>query len=122
MSGGALTLDQSTVAANAAYDNYDGGGIAILDTTADPPLTIHNSIVADNITLGSNPDILHDPHGILDVDHSLIGDTSGLNLSQLLAIASGRENLTNVDPLLGPLAFHGGTHGDSQFAHRQPGD
>ena len=73
-------------------------------------LQILGSIVADN-SVGmnaTNPDFSHELAGTLDVDYSLIGDTSGLALSQLFAIAAGTGNLTDVDPLLGPLAYNGG--------------
>jgi hypothetical protein len=108
----AITLERSTVSANTTSGTgANGGGIFVNDTTAGAAsLTILNSIVAEN-TVGAgstNPDLFHDASGVFDPDYSLIGDTSGLTAPQIFAISLGNGNLTNVDPLLGPLAYNGG--------------
>jgi hypothetical protein len=75
------------------------------NTTADPPLTILNSIVAGNtVALGTGPDLRPDPGSTLTVNYSLIGNTSGSGVFG----NTGMGNLLNVNPLVGPLADNGG--------------
>jgi hypothetical protein len=99
---GAVTLINSTLSGNStAGDGADGGGIFVANTSANPPLTIQNSIVADNtVALGTGPDLLPDPDSALTVNYSLIG--TGITPT------AGDNNVVTNDPLLAPLAFNGG--------------
>ena len=97
---GAVTLTSSTVSDNhATYYNAAGGGIR-----NDNTIVITNSIVASNTAGGTGPDILSVSGSTLDIDYSLIGNTSGSGITA----GTGTANLLDIDPLLGPLADNGG--------------
>ncbi|MCA9102605.1 MAG: hypothetical protein KDA63_15705 [Planctomycetales bacterium] len=87
---GTTSIEHSTITGNSA--NNDGGGIHRYDDT----LTLSHTIVANN-TAAAGPDI----DGILTANWSLIEDTTG-------ATINGANNVTGVDPMLGPLADNGG--------------
>ena len=98
-----LTLTNSTVSGNSATG--PGGGIDAAD------LTIMNSIVAGNIDNGTGPEFR--ASGDVTVGSSLIGDNTGTGLAEAQT-ADGNGNLIGsnlfpIDPLLGPLAFNGGS-------------
>ena len=96
---GSLTLTSSTVTDNHSDANDSGaetgGGIQSGDT-----LVITNSIVAKNYR-GSGTSTADDINGSVTANYSLIGNTTG-------ATITGANNISNVDPLLGPLADNGG--------------
>ncbi len=91
-------------------------------------LTIHNSIVADNVDSGAAPDFLGT--GVLAdaaaVGFSLIGDNTGTTLAESQAADPTTGNIVGdpnlggvIDPLLGLLADNGGftaTHLLLQFS------
>ena len=99
---GELTLSNSTVTGNSS--GADGGGVFVPDNLTNQPLTIQNSIVASNNATGNTPDLQLDPDSPLNIDFSLIGDTTGSGVTA----ATGTGNVLDVDPLLGPLADNGG--------------
>ena len=88
--GGAVGISYSTIANNISRR---GGGLGS-DSGA---ITLDHSIVADNTASNSGPDI----YGNATANWSLIEDATG-------ATISGANNLTGVDPMLGPLADNGG--------------
>jgi CSLREA domain-containing protein len=88
--GGKVGLADCTVSGNSATD---GGGIYNFNGTA----ILENTIVADNPAGG-------DIKGHVTGGHNLIGDPA--NAGGLINGVGG--NLVGVDPLLGPLGFHGG--------------
>ena len=109
----ALTVNNSTVAANTSAP--DAGGGMIIDSgatspvsggnTINPTVTLQSSIVAGN--LGGAPDIaINDetviPSFTVNASNSLVGST------EPIITVSGPGNLLGVNPLLGPLAFNGG--------------
>jgi CSLREA domain-containing protein len=102
----------STIAMNVS--GGVGGGINVQSENR-LPLTIHNSIVASNSDLGTNPDLnVSAPEGDLLIEASLIGDNSGTSLSESQA-ADAQGNLVGsatgggvIDPMLGRLAGRGG--------------
>lgn len=130
---GNLTLADSTLVYNQAFGPFAGGGALYLDVqgsatitsatidanSAIPPdpstgagggggidnngnLTLGNTIVANNTVTGvesAGPDIVG---GLTSEGHNLFGNTSDI-FSSLLS-----TDLQNVNPLLGPLANHGG--------------
>ena len=91
---GPVTLTNSTVAGNAATN---GGGIRIFNPTL---VTLKNTIVAANTTSGGGPDL---SGAFVSQDYNLIGNTSGATFS-----GPTTHNITNVNPLLGPLGINGG--------------
>ncbi len=101
-SRGGLTVTSSTISGNNSSE--DGGGVFAFNSGDDPLLAIQNSIVAGNTAAGAGPDLLPDPDSPLDIDFSLIGDTTGSGVTA----GTGTGNLLDVDPLLGPLADNGG--------------
>jgi hypothetical protein len=101
---GDVTIFLSTVTDNHSYaGDASGGGI----WNHDDPIVIVGSIVAGNTAGDGNPD-LRPGTGSLEVDFSLIGDTSDLTVGQLADINAGAGNLLDVDPMLAPLANNGG--------------
>ncbi len=92
---GTLTLNSSTISGNAA--SY-GGGI-YLEVGDSGTTTLENTVFAGNIA-GSGPDC---SGSIGSAGYNLIGDTSGCDLTP------GPGDLTNTDPLLGPLQNNGGS-------------
>ena len=110
---GVLTLTNSTVTENTS--TYLGGGVFVDDGTANPAITIENSIIAGNFqdvsagTSGTPNDLVPDPDGVLTINHSLIGAAD--NLTQPIVGNVGNQfgaAANPVDPLLGPLADNGG--------------
>ncbi len=125
---GTLTITDSTISGNRAYSDIGysyGGGICILgpgtmtayDSTiagnsaehgggiysysGPGTLTLANTIVAANTNMyGYTPT---DVEGTVTASYSLIENTTGTIFS-----SSSANNITGVDPLLGPLADNGG--------------
>ena len=89
------TIDVSTISNNSA--GAQGGNIRL---DANTTLTITNSIVA-NGTAATGPDIFTAPTADLTANWTLIETTTG-------ATIGGANNLTGVDPQLGPLQNNGG--------------
>lgn len=119
-----LAVHNSTIADNHVQDNDNnlGGGIwasfiipepitaavATFVNGDDADLELNNTILATNTSLGGNPDLFLNSINSLSVHYSLIGNTSGLTVGQIAAIAAVPGNLTNVNPLLLPLDNNGG--------------
>ena len=100
-----IILVNSTVTANSA--SRTGGGISFRSDSffQEDRLTLHNSIVSGNTDGGAAPDVLASGAAIdLIVEHSLIGDTTGFEVTA----TSGTGNILNQSALLGPLADNGG--------------
>lgn len=95
---GPVTLTNSTVAGNTA-SNGNGGGILVQNPTA---VTMKNTIVAANTLAagGAGPDL---SGTFASQDYNLIGNTSGVTFT-----GTTTHNVTNINPLLGPLANNGG--------------
>jgi hypothetical protein len=90
---GTVTLRNSTVTGNSA--GLTGGNIVVYNAT----LNLENSIVA-NGSAPSDPDIGIKTGGTITANYSLIETPT--------ETMSGANNLTNVDPQLGPLQDNGG--------------
>ena len=101
-----IILVNSTVTGNSA--SRVGGGISFRSNSffQRDSLTLQNSIVAGNTDDGTAPDVSASGGVAIDlvVEHSLIGDTTG---SEITA-ASGPGNILDQSALLGPLADNGG--------------
>ena len=114
-----LTIVRSTITNNHANGTGSkGGGLLVphLEDDFSPHyanVAISGSIISSNSAAGGNPDLdpgLDDMPGqsTLDMDYTIIGNTTDLTNQQLLDIFAGAGNLLNVNPLLGPLADNGG--------------
>jgi len=101
-SSGDVRLTGSTVTGNTAAGA--GGGIYLGNSISNPALTIANSIVAGNTAGGTAPDLRPAPGGALNVDFSLIGNTTGSGIDG----NTGSGNILNQSAQLGPLANNGG--------------
>ena len=96
-----LTISQSTVTDNHAFPlSSTGGGIW---NDGNGPITISNSIISNNTAAGGSPD-LRSGTGTLNVDYSLISDTTGSGV----VAGAGVGNLLGVNPNLAALADNGG--------------
>jgi hypothetical protein len=107
---GELIVAYSTIVGNHAAESK-GGGIWMRDD----PITIFGSIIAENTAPAGNPDLFPSAEP-LTVMHSLIGDSSGTTLVEAPETTpDANGNLIGgpvngaIDPLLGPLAYNGGT-------------
>ena len=92
---GPMTLTNATISANTAASQ--GGGVY---NPGIEPITFGNTIIAGN-TSPSGPDC--SGYNLDSEDYNLIGDTSAANFT-----GTTTHNLTNVNPMLGPLADNGG--------------
>ncbi|MEM7316108.1 MAG: right-handed parallel beta-helix repeat-containing protein, partial [Planctomycetota bacterium] len=116
---GTVTIENSTVTKNRTTGfNSDGGGIFVSNTANNPAFTISNSIVADNSVSANSllPDLFPDPNVTLDINHSLIGDTTGTGITPV----TGLGNLLNVDSQLEALADNGGLSMTHAPLHTSP--
>ena len=95
-STGYVTLDNSTIVNNQAGQV---GGVENRNPVANFPVTIRNTIIANN-TGGTSPDVRNDFNS---QGYNLIENTAGANISGDTA-----TNITGVDPNLGSLANNGG--------------
>lgn len=93
-SGGTLTLICCTLANN--YANLSGGGLYVAVGT----VSARNTILANNTAGGAGPDCYG---ALFSQDYNLIRDTGGCTLT-----GTTTHNITNLDPLLGPLQNNGG--------------
>ncbi len=98
---GTATISNSTISGNAAT-TVGGGGIYIRIIVGGAAVTIVNSIVAGNLSLGSPSDIGNNLTAASV--HNLIGDAA--TAGGLVNGVNG--NIVGVDPLLGQLADNGG--------------
>jgi large repetitive protein len=99
---GVVTFTNATIATNTADANAggagDGGGIARFGGT----VNFNNTLIGDNVDrTGQAPDIFDtlNSQGNNLIENPAGGTVDGIVLS----------NITNVDPLLGPLANNGGS-------------
>ena len=101
---GAVLIINSTVTDNSA--GGVGGGIGLLADNDGERLTLRNSIVAGNTDNGTAPDVQApgDPANNLNVDFSLIGNTTGSGITA----GTGVGNVLDQSALLGTLADNGG--------------
>jgi hypothetical protein len=98
----AVTLIQSTVTDNHTLDaTAMGGGVFQSNTLSNHPFSISGSIVAGNTAVGGGDDLVKDPDSTLTINYSLIGVPPAGGFV-------GSNNITGLDPLLGPLADNGG--------------
>lgn len=95
---GALTINNSTIANNSAGT---AGGIHSFGALAGHALNLNSSIVANNFGNVIGRDILGP---ISSGDYNLIRHAIGI-----LNALPGTHNITGRDPMLGPLAFNGGS-------------
>ncbi|MEM8641166.1 MAG: CHAT domain-containing protein [Cyanobacteria bacterium P01_G01_bin.54] len=95
-----VTLTNSTIAFNTASGN--GGGLYVQNGLANP---IANTIIANNIAIGTGPDIFADLSSST-VQHSLLTHTVGISGLALNHGVNG--NIIGQDPRLAPLAHNGG--------------
>ena len=108
VSRGVATVRNSTVTNNSGGT---GGGVFVGNEFGPTNLQIQNTIVAGNTATTAAPDLSWSATGTsaqtaaLNVDYSLIGDTTGSGITS----TTGTGNLLDVDPLLDPLADNGGT-------------
>ena len=124
---GAVSLLNSTITANETMGTSgEGGGVFVGENLGSDQstLTVLNTIIAGNAVAAgdSNPDLFIDDDSPFAIDYSLIGDISGLSVTDLTAILTGSGNLTNVDAELGPLSNNGGPDTYAQARSGQPGD
>ena len=101
-------VHHSTITANQADATRRGAGIDIT-SNAGASLTLRNSIVAGNMTVGGNsrPDI--DPSSAtLAVNYTFIGDVDGVLISGSGNILGDSQGGGAIDPQLAPLANNGG--------------
>ena len=103
--GGILSNDSTVLLVNTTVTGNSASGVG--GGIVGAGLTLYNSIVAGNTDDGTAPDV--DVFGelvnSLVVEHSLIGDTTG---SEITA-ATGTGNILNQSALLGPLSDNGGS-------------
>lgn len=92
--GGTVDIRNSTIAKNAAI--VEGGGID--QDTGTGTVTVVSTIIALNMA-PTGPDF---DGTVTSTGNNLFGNTSGTT------IVGGTNDLTNVNPLLGPLANNGG--------------
>ncbi len=98
---GQLTLTNCTIANNMA-GNFGGGIYGDVFSRKNPTTNLKNTIVASNTTASSSgPDL--SGTGFISHDFNLIGNTSGVSFT-----GTTTHDITNVNPLLGPLANNGG--------------
>ncbi|MEZ6074055.1 MAG: choice-of-anchor Q domain-containing protein [Pirellulales bacterium] len=93
--GGGIVAGSATIRHSTIVDNStdgSGGGITSFGT-----ITLDHTIVANNTATSSGPDI----SGSVTANWSLIEDTTN-------ATIGGANNVTGLDPMLGPLADNGG--------------
>jgi predicted outer membrane repeat protein len=95
---GTAVVRNSTIAFNTTDGGF-GGGVLLQSPMA--AVTLQSTIVADNAATasGTKPDI----SGTVTATFSLVENTAGTTFTP-----DSSNNLTDVDPLLGPLQFNGG--------------
>ena len=98
---GDLTIINSTVASNTASSST--GGILNWPGTSQNPtfVRLKNTIVAKNTDANGTPDF---SGALSSMGFNLIGNTAGITNTQ----GETTSNITNVNPLLGPLQDNGG--------------
>ena len=102
---GPVTLNNVTITGNVVDSDNDGigdGGGLFVESGA--PVTLQNTIIAGNTDRGGQaPDCAQETGtGLMSGGHNLIGTTAGCNF------IAGPGDLTEVNPLLGPLSDNGG--------------
>jgi predicted outer membrane repeat protein len=85
---GEVVVTNSTIAGNIA--GGEGGGIVQSLNSDNSSLTIHNSIIAGNLDNDTASDF-KSPFGVLTVQNSIVGDTTGTTLT------AGNNNQLDVD-------------------------
>jgi parallel beta-helix repeat protein len=97
--GGTGVIRNSTVAFNTAISG--GGGIFVKSTSSPAAVTLLSTIVADNHVgaTGVGPDVA----GPVTSTFSLVANPTDATFA-----AGSSNNLTGIDPLLGPLTNNGG--------------
>ncbi len=118
---GEVTVAYSTIADNDTVESI-GGGIWMHNDS----ITIIGSIIATNSAPAGNPDLQPSVEPVT-MSYSLLGDSSGTTLVEApLGSPDANGNLIGgpthgaIDPLLSPLAYHGGltfTDGQLMLTH-----
>jgi hypothetical protein len=107
------TITNSTITGNSAESFfYTPEGFRSVGGLMSGPAVISNTIIAGNTAAHLFVDVYFTVDAI-DVTYSLIGNIDDLSPAQLAVISAGPGNLTEVDPLLGPLQDNGG----NSFTH-----
>ena len=106
--GTEITLTNSTVTENSASESI--GGIlnaSVTNSNFPRSVTLLNSVVAGNVDNGSSPDFSTPADEVddLTIENSLIGDTTGSNITS----TTGSGNILDQPALLGVLADNGGS-------------
>jgi hypothetical protein len=97
----AVALTQSTITANSAlHSTATGGGVFQSDALTNFPISIRDSILANNMAGGVVNDLVKDPQSSLTANYSVLG--------MALIPTAGTGNVINDNPLLGPLTNNGG--------------
>ncbi|MBI1312828.1 hypothetical protein GC176_16180 [bacterium] len=94
--GSSLDLNHVTIANNQAFEG-PGGGVS---NTGGGTVIVTNTIIADNTSVGSNPDVDGDFQSSYDNLVETVGTATGFN--------SGNGDILGANPLLLPLADNGG--------------
>ncbi|MCC9602648.1 dockerin type I domain-containing protein [Stieleria sp. JC731] len=102
----ALTITNGTIVANESAGQ--GGGIFVNNTSANAPVAIKNTIVANNTASSVSNDVLPDPEATLTLIHSLIGNADTLSASTLVSGSLFGSTANPLDPRLADLANNGG--------------
>ena len=88
------SIVNTTITGNSAVN--EGGGIDFVDSTTSD---VNSSIIANNTApAGAGPDVAIDPSTTVTINYTLIKTLDGA------AVITGANNITGVDPSLGPLA------------------
>lgn len=123
-----VTIVESTISGNTSTGTKGGGGLALyFASSSSPEVSIEHSTITDNTAYGGGGLWTFEITARIDLDHTIVagnhGTSYGLDLSgefnhgwSLIGNTSGATlhpvagtSLLNVNPLLGPLADHGGS-------------
>ncbi|MGB5295577.1 MAG: choice-of-anchor Q domain-containing protein [Thermoanaerobaculia bacterium] len=104
---GASSLSHTTIAENVADSDADGIGDGGGIFSAVPPsfyeFSIKGTLLAKNVDLSGEAPDCAGPEAPVSAGFNLIGDTGGCSI-----VGDVSSDITNVDPVLGPLADNGG--------------
>ena len=75
---GDLLLDSVTLTDNSAAGL--GGGVFVANSSSNPSFTLNNTVVAANEAAAGRPDLSFDSGGLVDIQFSLVGDSTGTPL------------------------------------------
>ena len=106
LSGGSVTLLQSTLTANSANPGYSGGGLYLCSSA----FSFGNSIIAGNIG-GEAPEIRKAgcPGSATSLGYNLVGDSPGDAAATENPVSYLSTDIFDTPPLFDPLVNSGGT-------------